>query len=64
MKTKRPTETYFYSPTWKGEKRNFNWSTGAMASSDGCVQINQGKDTVLLSPAQWKALVKWVKIAH
>lgn len=52
---------YRYSQEIPGYESNHNWAV-TFDVVGHCVGINQGRERVLLSPAQYKALVRFVEL--
>lgn len=57
---KRKKDLTYYSKEIAGTSRNHGWSA-SFDFTDGYIGINQSKDRVLLSPAQFNALIAFVR---
>jgi len=64
VSAKLAADDFVYSAEIKGDDRNWNWSAQFDKSGDGYVGITQTRDgttdRVLLSPAQVRALLKFI----
>ncbi len=54
----------YYSREMPGDDGNYHWSARADVTAAGYVGISQTAERVLLSSAQWKEIVRFVREAQ